>query len=368
VRDFFVHNALYWVQEYRVDGLRLDAVHAIVDHGRSHILTEISHAVRTATPGRHVHLVLENENNEYAWLAAQPQQGRYDAQWNDDFHHVLHVALTGETQRYYHDYGHEPLNQLARCLANGMLYEPSKRREGGARADPREAPAQPLGAMVNFAHNHDQTGNRPFGERLRELVPPGAAPLATLLALLTPAIPMLFFGEETGSSTPFYYFADWEGDLRDAVREGRKREFGDAAQGKDGKPRTLPDPCALGTFEASRPDEGQRESEDGRRWLEMVASALQVRRLHFAPRHHLLSTGSHTAHRVGETGIHACWRYGDGQAIVLQVNLGAQAVLADEQPAEISEPVEIFAHARPEGTPAGTWPAWSARWWTGPLR
>src|SRR5207253_7751628 len=128
VRDFFVHNALYWVQEYRVDGLRLDAVHAIVDHGRSHILTEISHAVRTATPGRHVHLVLENENNEYAWLAAQPQQGRYDAQWNDDFHHVLHVALTGETQRYYHDYGHEPLNQLARCLANGMLYEPSKRR------------------------------------------------------------------------------------------------------------------------------------------------------------------------------------------------------------------------------------------------
>jgi 1,4-alpha-glucan branching enzyme/maltooligosyltrehalose trehalohydrolase len=363
VRDFFVHNALYWVQEYRIDGLRLDAVHAIVDNGRPHILKEISHAVRAAAPGRHVHLVLENENNEYAWLAQEPQPGRYDAQWNDDFHHVLHVALTGETQRYYHDYGDQPLNQLARCLTHGMLYEPAKRREGGARIDPQEAPAQPLGAMVNFAHNHDQTGNRPFGERLRELVPPGAAPIATLLALLTPAVPMLFFGEEFGSATPFLYFADWEGDLRDAVREGRKREFGHVAQARDGQPRTLPDPCDVKTFEASRPDEAHRESEDGKRWLEMVRGALEARRLHISPRHHLLSTGSHTAHRAGETGMQVCWRYDDGQAIVLDLNLGPQSATAS--PHGLSEAVEIFSHAYPEGSPEGTWPAWSARWWMG---
>jgi 1,4-alpha-glucan branching enzyme/maltooligosyltrehalose trehalohydrolase len=367
VRDFFVHNALYWVQEYRIDGLRLDAVHAIVDNGRQHILKEISHAVRTATPNRHVHLVLENESNEYAWLATDAQPGRYDAQWNDDFHHVLHVSLTGETQRYYRDYGDEPLNQLARCLTHGMLYEPSARREGGARINPREAPAQPLGAMVNFAHNHDQTGNRPFGERLRGLVPPGAAPLATLLALLTPAIPMLFFGEEFGSDTPFLYFADWEGDLRDAVREGRKREFGHVAQTRDGQPRTLPDPCDEKTFDASRPDEAHRDTEDGRRWLEMVERALHVRKLHFASRHHLLATGSHTAHRVGETGIHVCWRYEDREGIVLQVNLGAQAIAADTAPAELADPAEIFSHAWPEGSPDGSWPAWSARWWMGQL-
>ncbi|MEJ6023053.1 malto-oligosyltrehalose trehalohydrolase [Ramlibacter sp. PS4R-6] len=359
VRDFFVHNALYWVQEFRIDGLRLDAVHAIVDKGRTHILKEISDTVRAATAGRHVHLVLENENNEYAWLAPRAQPSRYDAQWNDDFHHVVHVALTGETQRYYHDYGDEPLNHLARCLTHGMLYEPSERREGGARIDPREAPAQPLGALVNFAHNHDQTGNRPFGERLRQLVPPGAAPLATLLALLTPAIPMLFFGEEFGSATPFLYFADWEGDLRDAVREGRKREFGHVAQA------ALPDPCSPETFDASRPDEAQRDSDDGRRWLEMVQEALRVRRLHFAPRHHLLATGSHTAHRVGETGIEACWRYEDGQAIVLQLNVGPQPVTAKEPSLALVEPQVLFSHAWPDGTAEGVWPAWSARWWMG---
>ncbi|HMC14290.1 MAG TPA: DUF3459 domain-containing protein, partial [Albitalea sp.] len=275
------------------------------------------------------------------------------------------VALTGETQRYYHDYGDEPLNQLARCLANGMLYEPSKRREGGARVHPREAPAQPLGTLVNFVQNHDQTGNRPFGERLRELVPPGAAPLATLLALLTPAIPMLFFGEESGAAAPFLYFADWDGALRDAVREGRMREFGDLAQGKDGKPMTLPDPGDESTFEATRLDESQRDSEEGRRWLGMVRDALLVRKTQFAPRHHLLSHGRHTARRIGATGIQVCWRYDDGQAIVLKLNLGATPLPVHEAIEEIVDARELFSHAWPAGAAQGTWPAWAARWWMG---
>ncbi len=182
VRDFFVHNALYWVNEYRIDGLRLDAIHAIADGSRPDIVEEISSAIRSATPGRHVHLVVENENNGYGRLAANPQPGRYDAQWNDDFHHALHVTLTGETQRYYHDYGREPMNLLARCLTHGMLFEPSQRLPGGARRECREAPPQPLGTLVNYANNHDQSGNRAFGERLGQLVPPGARELATLLA------------------------------------------------------------------------------------------------------------------------------------------------------------------------------------------
>ena len=362
VRDFFVNNALYWVNEYRIDGLRLDAVHAIVDKGTPHILEEISRAVRGAAHGRHVHLVLENENNNYERLSIEPAPGLYDAQWNDDFHHVLHVALTGETQRYYRDYGDAPLNKLARCLTHGMLYEPAKRGEGGARIAPREAAAQPLGALVNFAQNHDQTGNRPFGERLRELVPAGAAPIATLLALLTPAVPMLFFGEEFGATTPFLYFADWEGDLRDAVREGRKREFGDVAQ-QEGRP--LPDPCDEATFESVRPDPALRESEEGKRWLRMVQLALQVRRTHITARHGLLSHGRHTARRIGETGIQVCWRYDDGQAIALQLNLGAVPLHVHEALVEIADAKEIFSHAWPEGTAQDSWPAWSARWWIG---
>jgi 1,4-alpha-glucan branching enzyme/maltooligosyltrehalose trehalohydrolase len=362
VRDFFVHNALYWVNEYRIDGLRLDAVHAIVDGSSPHILEEISRAVRDSAVGRHVHLVLENENNNHDRLSVAPHPGKYDAQWNDDFHHVLHVALTGETQRYYHDYGHEPLNLLARCLTHGMLFEPSPRREGGARKHPKEAPPQPLGALVNFAQNHDQTGNRAFGERLRELVPPGAGPLATLLALLTPAIPMLFFGEEFGATTPWLYFADWEGDLRDAVREGRKREFGHAGQS-----RALPDPCDPATFEASRPDESQRDSEEGRRWLEMVQQALHVRRTHIAPRQHLLATGKHTVHRVADTGIQVCWRYDDGQALVLQLNLGPQPLQQPTRIDELAEGEQLFAHAWPPGTPDDHWPAWAARWTMGAL-
>jgi maltooligosyltrehalose trehalohydrolase len=355
VRDFFIHNALHWIVEYRIDGLRLDAVHAIADSSRPDIVEEISAAVRNATPGRHVHLVLENEDNGYHRLAATPQPGRYDAQWNDDFHHALHVVLTGETQRYYHDYGNEPMNLLARSFTHGMLFEPSKRQPGGARKDCREAPPQPLGAMVNYANNHDQTGNRAFGERLGQLAPPGARQLATLLALLTPAIPMLFFGEEFGATTPFLYFADWQGELRDAVREGRKREFGHAAG-------ELPDPCDERTFEASRPDIGHQQTADGQRWLELVQSALALRKAHISPRQHLLLTGQHTAQRLAETGIRVCWRYSDGQAIVLELNLGPQPLKHVDTDTELVDRQELFRHAWPEGTPTDLWPPWAARW------
>jgi maltooligosyltrehalose trehalohydrolase len=362
VRDFFIANAVYWVTEYRIDGLRLDAVHAITDGSQPHVLEEISEAVRAAAHGRHVHLVLENENNDHHRLAQAPEPGRYDAQWNDDFHHVLHVALTGETQRYYHDYGDQPMNQLARCLTHGMLFESSKRREGGARIHIRETPPQPLGAMVNFAHNHDQVGNRPFGERLSVLAEPGAAPLATLLALLTPAVPMLFQGEEWGSTTPFLYFADWGGELREAVREGRKREFGHQAQTRDGRPVTLPDPCDASTFAASRPDPTERGTDAGLRWQAMVRDALTARKLHITPHQQLLATGEHTAHIVGGRGLEACWRYRDGNALLLELNLGSQPIQAGPRRSVLSDAKQVFVHAWPDGTPEGTWPAWAARW------
>ena len=360
VREFFIHNALYWLQEFRFDGLRLDAVHAIHDEGSPvHVLQELSERVRQATHGRHVHLVLENEDNGSALLAPGAQPGRFDGQWNDDFHHALHVALTGETQRYYHDYGAAPLDLLARSLTHGMLFEGSKRKEGGARAVVRAAPPQPLTTLVNFAQNHDQAGNRARGERLAQLVPPEASGLPTLLALLTPAIPMLFFGEEWGASEPFLYFADWQGELRRAVQQGRKREFGhaDAAD--------LPDPCSSDTFDASRPDAAQARTPRGRERLEAVRAALAARRKWITPRQHLLLTGSHSAQRIGERGLAVQWRYSDGQMLSLELNLGPGALQVEAQHLGPVEAQLVFSHRYPAGTPRGSWPAWSARWTLG---
>ncbi|HEX2543357.1 MAG TPA: malto-oligosyltrehalose trehalohydrolase [Ramlibacter sp.] len=359
VREFFIHNALYWIQEYRFDGLRLDAVHAISDDSPEHVLHRLSKRVRTATRGRHVHLVLENEDNGYEHIAPQPMHGFYDGQWNDDFHHVVHVAMTGETQRYYHDYGADTMDLLARCFTHGMIFEGSKRKEGGARIVVEAAPPQPLSALVNFAHNHDQVGNRARGERLRQLVPEEAALLPTLLALLTPAIPMLFFGEEWGAKEPFLYFANWEGELRDAVRAGRKREFGhvDAAD--------LPDPCGEDTFHASRPDPAQAQTEAGRAWMKQVHDALVARRKHITPRQGKLLTGKHSAQRVGERGLSVQWRYEDGRMLCLELNLGAEPLQVEEQHLGPVEAELVFTHRYPADAARGSWPPYSARWTLG---
>ena len=355
VRDFFIHNALYWLQEYRFDGLRFDAVHAISDTSPTHILEEISTTVRAAITGRQVHLVLENEHNEYRRLAPAPQPGHYDAQWNDDFHHALHVALTGETHRYYHDYGQEPLDLLGRALTHGMVFEGAERKDG-ARVEVKPTPAQALPALVNFAHNHDQVGNRPRGERLSRLVPPEAALLPTVLALLTPAIPMLFSGEEFGAPEPFHYFADWQGGLREAVREGRKREFGHGTAGD------LPDPCSETTFEASRPDRTRLQSAAGKAWNTEVRAALAARRETVTPRQRLLLTGKHSAQRIGDRGLAVQWRYEDGQMLSLELNLGPEPI---EVPAQHLGPVEarcVFSHRWPADTPSSQWPPYAARW------
>ena len=359
VREFFLHNALYWLQEYRFDGLRLDAVHAIQDDSPKHFLQELSERVRAATPGRHVHLTLEDEDNGYRHLSPAPAPGRYDGQWNDDFHHAVHVALTGETHRYYHDYGASTLDLLARCFTHGMIFEGSRRKEGGAREVVQAAPAQPLVTLVNFAHNHDQVGNRARGERLARLVPDGAARLPTLLALLTPAIPMLFFGEEWGASEPFLYFADWEGELREAVRAGRRREFG------HGDSHSLPDPCSEETFDASHPDARKARAGAGAAWLAEVKAALAARRRWITPRQAQLLTGRHSAQRVGERGLAVQWRYEDGKMLCLELNLGDQPLQVDPQHLGPVAAELVFSHRLPADTPRGTWPAYSARWTLG---
>ena len=230
VRRFVIQNALHWLSEYRFDGLRLDAVHAIVTPGEPQILRDLSLAVGALAKesGRHIHLVLENDDNRAGFLAPEedPAAGRYRAQWNDDYHHVWHVLLTGEKAGYYRDYG--DARHIERTLTEGFAYqgETSAHRQGRSRGE--ASSHLPPTAFVNFIQNHDQIGNRPRGERLTTLC--AAKPLAAALAvlLLQPSPPLLFMGEEWGATEPFPFFCDFKGDLANAVRNGRKKEFAEA--------------------------------------------------------------------------------------------------------------------------------------------
>jgi len=247
VRAFAIENALHWLRDYRFDGLRLDAVHAILSRGKPDILADLSKAAgRLASEsGRHIHLVLENDGNCAALLAPgeDPPAGRCRAQWNDDYHHAWHVFLTGERTGYYADYGN-PADHLLRALLQGFSYqgEPSPHRGGAVRGEP--SGDLPRAAFVNFLQNHDQIGNRPLGERLAVLAPSQALAAAYALLLLQPSPPLIFMGDEWGATEPFPFFCDFKGDLAEAVRKGRRKEFADA-YGKLGD--AIPDPLSAKT-------------------------------------------------------------------------------------------------------------------------
>lgn len=351
VREFFIHNALYWIEEFSMDGLRLDAVHAIADDSRPDILQELSARIRdlAVRQNRLVHLVLENEKNQPDRLSPAPEPGLYDAQWNDDFHHAVHVALTGESHGYYEKFARDPLGLLARVLTHGLAFSNAASVAVGEPV--------PLACMVNFIGNHDQIGNRAFGERLGQLAPAEGVDLALLLALLTPATPMVFMGDEFGASTPFLYFANWDGSLRDAVREGRAREFGHAVVGD----AALPDPCDFATLSASKLQWDQSETPSGEARRSLVRAALKARRVWFQPRAYQLRVDGHTSEFVGERGLRVTWRYQDGSTLAMEMNFGPQEIIAKSSSAAANaERVEVFSH-RWSGD-RESWAPWSARW------
>lgn len=247
VRHFVISNALYWVTEYHIDALRLDAVHSIYDFSAGHILRELSDAVHAETGrlGRTVLVIAESDLND-SRIISPPTEGGYgvDAQWSDDFHHGLHTVLTGERAGYYEDFGR--LADLATALQEGFVYtgQYSRHRRRHHGNTIRHRPPQQL---VICAQNHDQIGNRAWGERLSALVSMEALQATATAVLLSPQTPMLFMGEEYGETAPFQYFVDHtDADLNQAVREGRKREF--AAFGWS----EVPDPLDAATFERSR--------------------------------------------------------------------------------------------------------------------
>ncbi|WP_055326525.1 malto-oligosyltrehalose trehalohydrolase [Ralstonia solanacearum] len=346
VRAFFIENALMWLMEYRVDGLRLDAVHAI---GARDWLGELAGRVRQAVePGRHVHLVLENEHNTASLLrgAVPPgalAAGAFEAQWNDDGHNALHVLLTGEHEAYYAAYADAPAQRLARVLQDGFCYqgEPSVIHDGTPRGEP--SGFLPPTAFVLFLQNHDQVGNRAFGERLTCLAHPDALHAAQALLLLSPQIPLLFMGEEWGCLRPFLYFTSHHGTLAEAVREGRRREFAKFAAFADPHQRErIPDPNDAHTFLASQPGSADPSLPEHLDWLNRTQGLLALRHARIVPR--LPGARALDAVPLGATGALARWRLGDGSVLTLAINLGTLPVAIP--PALAGNPTDLLHESR----------------------
>jgi maltooligosyltrehalose trehalohydrolase len=318
VREFFIQNAEYWIEDFHLDGLRLDAVHAIKDDSMPDVLDELAERIRQRF-ARPIHLVIENESNDPALLirrGGRPQ--RYTAQWNDDVHHVLHVAATHETSGYYGGYGETKL--LGRALAEGFAYQGETMPYRGA---PRGGPSAdlPPTAFVAFIQNHDQIGNRAFGERLNALAPRKVIRALASVYLIGPQTPMLFMGEEWGAEQPFPYFCDFQGELAVAVREGRREEFSHFPQFADPvQAAKIPDPLAEGTFHSAKLDWKKMDPD----LLAFYRAALAARSEHVRPLLPRIEHGGEAA-MLGEQAVRVSWRAGR-RRLVLDANLSGSRV------------------------------------------
>ena len=334
VRDFFVHNALYWIEEFGIDGLRFDAVNAISDDSRPHILIELAETVRRAVPrDRHVHLVLENGDNIASYLERGANGGPrwYNAQWNDDMHHVLHVPLTGETGGYYTDYRDRRDERLGRALTEGFVYQGESAGYLGGRARGESSSHLPPTSFVSFLQNHDQVGNRAFGERIGQLAKPDAIRAASAVMLLAPAIPLLFMGEEWGAAQPFLFFCDFGSDLAQSVRDGRRREFARFPEFADEAVRArIPDPNAPDTFARSVLDWVAPAREPHRSWLAFHRALLALRRNEIVPRLPGIPGGAATFEICDGAVLRADWRLGDGSRLTLIARMSDGAGLERE--------------------------------------
>jgi maltooligosyltrehalose trehalohydrolase len=315
VRTFYIENALYWLEEFRFDGLRLDAIDQIEDPSDEPILEELARTVRSRIRDRHVHLTTE-DNRNVANLHVREEDGTprlYTAEWNDDFHHVAHVIATDDTQGYYADYGPDVAGKLARALAEGYVYqgESSAFRDGKSYGEP-SLDLPPI-AFIDFLQNHDQIGNRAFGERLSVLAPEKTVALLTAVLLLSPQIPLLFMGEDWGEQRPFLFFTDFMGELGRNVREGRRREFRKWPQFQDPATRErIPDPNDPATMQASSLDWSALDREPGANRLAHVRRLLALRAREIVPRLKGLRRGSRAAQVLADRAFSVAWPLADG--------------------------------------------------------
>jgi maltooligosyltrehalose trehalohydrolase len=281
VRHFFIENALYWLRDFHLDGLRLDAINTIYDFGAKHFLAELANAVDDLSEqlDKPHYLIAESDLNDVQVLQPQEQRGYgMTAQWTDDFHRSLHALLTGEQLGFFRDFGH--CQQLAKSLREGFVFtgeysQVRKRKHGNYAGD------RPPSQFVVYAQNHDQIGNRMLGDRLSQLVSFEALKLAAGAVLLSPNTPMLFMGEEYGEIAPFLYFVSHsDPHLVEAVRHGRKREF--AEFHISGEP---PDPAHPQTFEQCILNWHQRHNEKHGVLYRFYQTLIQMRRSFPALKH-----------------------------------------------------------------------------------
>ncbi|MBU2961058.1 malto-oligosyltrehalose trehalohydrolase [Citreicella sp. C3M06] len=321
VRDFFRQSALGWLEDYRLDGFRLDAVHQIRDGSEQHFMHEMLHEIHAAAWGRPIHLICEDERN-----LPDLREAGYDAEWNDDWHNVLHVALTGETQGYYKRHGDDPFADLAHALAHGQADEGQPKGAHGARGAP--AAHLPWSAFINSNHTHDQIGNRPHGDRLLTLVGDDVGRVIHAALLLMPFTPMLFQGEEEGSEAPFPFFVDPPDDrMRRAVRKGRRKELG--ALGYDLS--KMPDPCGPNAMDMAcpypSPDPARAEA-----WRALTGELLALRAARITPLLRSGDTGPGEVSRPTPKAFRVRWGFTGGaieMALCLGTPVGEQLDSAD---------------------------------------
>jgi maltooligosyltrehalose trehalohydrolase len=367
VRNFFIHNALYWIEEFGIDGLRFDAVNAITDDSRPHILTELAEAVHRAIPDdRHVHLVLENGENTAAYLE-RDGDGRprwYTAQWNDDIHHALHVPLTNEIAGYYADYRDRRIEHLGRGLAEGFIFQGEKSDYLGDHARGEPSGHLPPPSFVSFLQNHDQIGNRAFGDRIGKLAEPEAIRAAAAIVLLAPAVPLLFMGEEWSAAQPFLFFCDFGPDLAQAVRDGRRREFARFPEFADEAVRArIPDPNAPETFAQSVLDWTAPAIEPHRSWLAFYRELLTLRRREIVPRLSGISGGQARFELLEGEVLRVDWRLGDGSDLTLIAHMSGAVVPAKKL--EIGGRLLYSTGSEADGRPLRRLPPWFVAWYLG---
>lgn len=326
VRQFFIDNAVYWLKEFSFDGLRLDAVDQIVDGSQPDFLAGLAWQARRDCPGRHVHLVTEdNRNVTYLHERSDGRCACYTAEWNDDFHHAAHVLLTGEDEGYYGDFAQDALGKLGRCLAEGFAFqgEPSLHAGGKPRGEP--SAHLPPTAFVDFLQNHDQVGNRAHGERLSTLARKERLDALTAVLLLSPHIPLIFMGEEWGETRPFRFFTDYANELAEEIREGRCGEFAAFTEfGTRQEAGGIPDPNAEETFEASKLDWDMARTPQSHARLSFLMKLLALRQRHVVPLLHDGRSAPGRVMRARDDMLAIDWPL-TGGTLQLRANLGEKA-------------------------------------------
>lgn len=361
VREFTIESALYWIIEFNFDGLRFDAVQAIADDSPTHILEQLASRIRAARSHRHTHLILENAANQETWLRRNSdlEPVHYTAQWNDDVHHLLHAAATGENTGYYADFDNleERCDKLGRALAEGFAYQGELKPHEGMKRGHASA-GLPSTSFVVYMQDHDQIGNRIKGDRITELANEDAIKALSAVYLLSPQIPMLFMGEEWASAAPFPFFSDVPVKLRDVVRKGRQEDLKGTPEYEDpGKPNVeeAVDPTSPKTFASAKLDWQNLASEHHASWLAHYRALIDIRKMEVIPRLVGQEGFASRYEILGPNAVLVSWNMGDGSVLRLYANLDNDA--KGDIPAVLGRPVHLEGFAD-----QGRLGPWSVLW------